>query len=223
MTPRRLFLRGGMFLAAASLAAAAAAQPSVNAEEARCFRSTENQVVQVTALNEPAGGSGRLYFRWREKDDWYWVPLEHDGTGRYWVVPPKPEKRNTEVWYYATLNDGAYKEVARSITRKVKVTSDCKVDLTPQEVGGSQNLTIGETVKDQEKKTVTGFLCDGIVTRINYQNIKRADETCRACVVAFWAFKDALIPLLTAGGVGGVTTIVVDRPPASPSGPGQER
>jgi hypothetical protein len=70
---------------------------------------------------------------------------------------------------------------------------------------------------------VMGFLCDGIVTRISFDNIKRADETCRACVVALWTVKDVLVPLLAAGGVGGVTTIVVDRPPSSPSGPPGQR
>jgi hypothetical protein len=208
------------FLTAALLLAAtrAGAQPSINAEQASCFKVSDNQVVNAAAANEPAGDQGRLYFRWTDHGPFYWVDLEHDGPGRYWAVPPKPDKHNQQVEYYATLLDAAGKELVRSDSRKVKVTGDCKVALNPKQFGVAQNLIVGETDDKQAKKGVLGFLCDGIVTRVNPQNIRRADDTCRTCAVAWFLAEPVLAPLLS-GALVGVTTIVIDKPEPSPSRP----
>jgi hypothetical protein len=205
-------------LLVAALPGGVYAQASITAEQASCFRAADNQVVHVSAANEPAGDSARLYFRWEDHGPFYWVDLEHDGPGRYWAVPPKPDKPNLQVEYYATLLDAQGREAARSVSRKVRVTADCKVELTPKQFGVAQNLTIGETDDKQARKRVMGFLCDGIVTRVSYQNIRRADETCRTCAVAWWQQKAVLGPLL-AGSLVGITTIVVDHPEPSPSRP----
>jgi hypothetical protein len=205
-------------LLAATVPAGLAAQASITAEQVSCFRAADNQVVHVTAGNEPAGDSARLYFRWEEHGPFYWVDLEHDGPGHYWAVPPKPDKPNLQVEYYAMLLDAQARQAARSESRKVKVTSDCHIELTPKQFGVAQNLTIGETDDKQARKKVLGFLCDGIVTRVNPQSIRRADETCRTCAVAWWLSKPVLVPLL-AGSAVGVTRIVVDTPEPSPSRP----
>jgi hypothetical protein len=203
---------------AAGGAAPLAAQ-SITVQPVSCFRFADNQVVRATTLGEPGGATTRLYFQWTEHPYYYWVDFEHDGPGRYWVTPPKPETRNKEIEFYGVLLDGAGRELARSQILKSKVTSDCQVKLTPQQLGAAQNLTIGETSSKQLHNRVNGFLCDGIVTRVNPENIKRADETCRTCVVAWWLRKELLIPVVGAAGLTGVTSVVSDQPEPSPSRP----
>jgi hypothetical protein len=198
------------------VSARAGAQSSITVEQAPCFRAGDNQVVHGAATGEAAGGKARLYFRWEERGDYYWVDTEHDGPGRFWAVPPKPEKRNLRVEYYGALLDAAGREIARSQSRKVEVKADCHVELTPQQRGFAQNLTVGETSAAQTKGEVMGFLCDGVVTRVNAQNVRRADDFCRTCVVAWWKKTEVLIPALAAGGV---TTVIVDEPEPSPTRP----
>ena len=211
-------MRARRFWTAALLFAAtrAFAQPSVTVEKATCFRVDENQVVHGTAAGEAPGSSARLYFRWGERGGYYWVEMEHEGAGRYWAIPPKPEKRNQAIQYYGALFDAAGHEVARSQMRMAEVKGDCHVELTPQQRGVAQNLTVGETTADQSRGGVMGFLCDGVVTRVNPNNIRRADDFCRTCVVAWWKKTEVLIPALAAGGV---TTIIVDQPEPSPTRP----
>jgi hypothetical protein len=214
-----LLIAGGSL----TLPLAAAAQPAISVEQLQCFRVGDNQVLHASTRGEPGGATSRLYFQWTEHPYYYWVDFEHDaaaGAGRYWVTPPKPESRNHMVEYYATLLDGSGRELARSALLKAKVTSDCQVKLNPQQLGAAQNLTIGETSTKQQKNRVNGFLCDGIVTRVNPDNVKRADETCRTCVVAWWQRKELLIPVAGAAGVGSITSIVLDKPEATSSRPG---
>ncbi|HEX5757961.1 MAG TPA: hypothetical protein VF121_02100 [Thermoanaerobaculia bacterium] len=205
-------------LAVAALLAAAAAhaQPTVEVEELRCLPAGRNGLVRATAANEPAGGSARLQFRWRDHGEIYWLDLEPGGGGRWWGVLPKPEKRNQEVEYSAALVDAGGAVVARSATRYVKVNGNCPVELSPRETGVAENLTVGESAPQQQGKTVMGFLCDGIVTRVNHAGIRRADETCRSCVIAWWARPSVLFP----AGVGGILIIDEDpEPEPSPSRP----
>ncbi|HTQ81471.1 MAG TPA: hypothetical protein VMM92_15840, partial [Thermoanaerobaculia bacterium] len=192
------------------------AQSSITVEQVPCFRVADNQVIRATANGEAAGGTARLYFRWEERGGYYWVAMEHDGLGRFWGIPPKPEKRNLQVEYYGTLLDSTGREIARSQMRKTEVKGDCHIELNPQQRGVAQNLTVGETSDAQSHGGVMGFLCDGVVTRINPKNIRRADDFCRTCVVAWWQRTDVLAPALAAGGV---TTVILDQPEPSPSRP----
>ena len=198
------------------LANQAQAQPSVTVEQVSCFRAADNQVVHGMSAAEAPGGSARLYFRWEERGGFYWVEMEHEGAGRYWAIPPKPEKRNPQVQYYGVLMDATGREIARSGLHKGEVKGDCHVELNPQQRGVAQNLTVGETTADQSHGGVMGFLCDGIVTRVSASNIRRGGDFCRTCVVAWWKRNEVLIPALAAGGV---TTIIVDQPEPSPSRP----
>jgi hypothetical protein len=214
MRARRYWI--AIFLLAATRAVAQPSVPSVNVEQAACFKAGDNQVVHGTAAGEAPGGTARLYFRWEDHGGFYWVAMEHDGPGRYWAVPPKPEKRNQDVVYYAALLDAAGREVARSQMRKSEVKPDCRVELTARQRGVAQNLTVGETSASQGHGEVMGFLCDGVVTRVSADDIRRADDFCRTCVIAWWKRADVLVPALAAGGV---TTVIVDRPEPSPSRP----
>ena len=90
------------------------------------------------------------------------------------------------------------------------------MDLSPKERGVAQNLTVGETSPKQQGKKVLAFLCDGVVTRINSAGVRRSDEVCRACVVAFWQRKAVLL-----APIAGITGVVVtdQDPEPSPSRP----
>lgn len=65
---------------------------------------------------------------------------------------------------------------------EVRQPSRCQVELTPEQRGEAENLVVGETAGWQAGEPVFHWLCDGVVTRIGDNNIKRADESCRACV-----------------------------------------
>jgi hypothetical protein len=195
--------------------ATAATAQSIAVEKASCIPVEENGLVRATLASTAPGLSPRLYFRWRAHEDFYWVNLEPESGGRFWAVPPKPEKRNEWVEYYAALVDPTGKVVARSESQLTPVTKDCKVQLDPREQGVAENLTVGETSPQQQGKRVLAFLCDGIVTRANYAGVRRSDEVCRACVIAWWQRKAVLIPAVLAAGGG-----IVDRSPEpSPSRP----
>jgi hypothetical protein len=213
-------MRAHSLLAAAVLFAAASPvlAQGISLGEPSCLPVERNVVVHASATGEAPGGSTRLYFRWKGHGDFYWVGMETAGGGRAWATPPKPRKQNDAVEEYAVLLDAAGREVARSETRTVPVTRDCRADLSPREHGFAENLTIGETAANQQNKDVMGFLCDGIVTRVNPAGIRRADETCRTCVVAWWQKNEVLVPLATVGGVTTVT-IIENRPEPSPSRP----
>jgi hypothetical protein len=175
----------------------------------------DNGLVRATATGVAPGLLPRLFFRWMEHEDFYWVALEAELGGRFWATPPKPERRNDHIEYYAALVDPTGKVVARSPSQTVPVTADCKPQLGPKERGVAENLTVGETSPKQQGKKVLAFLCDGVVTRVNYAGVRRADEVCRACVVAWWQRKAVLLPAVIAG--AGVTTVVAGHPEPEPS------
>jgi hypothetical protein len=221
------------FAAGLLLATVAVAQP-VSVEEIRCLPSERNAVIRATAT-VGAGQAARLYFRWdrddertdkndkRPKDErsrkaFYWVSMEPEPGNRFWVIPPKPERRNERVIYYAAVVDMNGVQVARTDEKRVPVRKDCEVSLTLKERGVAQNLTIGETVKEQQGAKVWGFLCDGIVTRVNHENIRRADEECRSCVVAWWRKNTLLLPPIIGTPIVGIITREGD-PEPSPSRP----
>jgi hypothetical protein len=95
--------------------------------------------------------------------------------------------------------------LAKSSVQGIFVRDDCRAQLTPKEEGFANNLVIGETAPWQGSEPVFHWLCDGIVTRIDHLDIKREDEFCRACVVAWWR-SPALLPLL------GSTSIIIANP-----------
>ena len=65
---------------------------------------------------------------------------------------------------------------------EVRSQSSCRVELTPEQLGEAANLVIGETAPWQIGEPVFHWMCEGVVTRIGENNVKRADETCRGCV-----------------------------------------
>lgn len=175
-------------------AAATAHAQSIAVEKTDCIPQEDNGVVKATVSGATSTQTPRLYFRWKDHEDFYWVEMEAEPGGRFWATPPKPEKRNEQVEIYAALVDAAGKVVARSESQIVKVTDNCNVRLTEKERGVAENLTVGETSPKQEGKKVMAFLCDGVVTRINSAGIRRSDAVCRACVIAWWQRVAAVAP-----------------------------
>ncbi len=207
--------RWGVAICLALLSTAAFAQaPTVKMVRAECVPEEDNGIIHATVHPEVGGATTRIYFRWDEHGAMYFVNMVATGGGKYWGIPPRPEHKNETIEYYAAVVDPSGKVLARSESALTPVTEDCRVEMTPQQFGAANNLTIGETVEPQEGRKVLGFLCDGIVTRINFQGIPRPDEICRGCVIPWWAMNDYILP--ATAGVGAVTTILID------DGPGDE-
>ncbi len=158
-------------------------------------------------------------------DEWWEVLKDRDwmeGHDREWLEDLLDDREHELAEYYVAVHDSAGQRLARSPMRLVDVldADDCEVELDLFEKGWSQNLTIGETHEEQYGERVYHWLCDGIVTRIDWNDVIRADEFCRACVVAL--LPDWALP--TAGALAGaaVLTQLVDEsdpPAASPSRP----
>ncbi len=209
-------MRTRILIAAGLLLAGAAHAQSVSVEKPSCIPMENNGLVRATASGVGPGQTLRLYFRWKGHEDFYWVEMEPEPNGRFWATPPRPERRNEQVEIYSAIVDSAGKVVARSETLVSQVTDDCRVPLGEKERGVAANLTIGETSPKQQGEKVMAFLCYGVVTRVNYQGIRRSDEVCRACVIAFWQRKPvALIPPLMGTGI----IVTTDDPEPSPARP----
>lgn len=114
------------------------------------------------------------------------------------------ELENEPAELYAAVVDASGRELARSPMTSTMVREDCRVSLTPEERGQASNLVIGETAPWQIGKKVFHWLCDGIVTRIDPDDVLRADDVCRACVVAL-VRPETLLPASAA--VIGITIL----------------
>lgn len=146
-----------------------------------------------------------------------WLAEMDDRTFQEWLE----ELENEPAEYYTAVHDYQGKTIARSKTRVVEVRDNCRVDMTPEQQGESENLTIGETAYWQRDEQIFHWLCDGIVTRVDPSNIKRGDGVCRACVIAWWKQGKVLIPSAAALTVltGGIIIDDKEPAPASPSRP----
>ncbi|HEY3570470.1 MAG TPA: hypothetical protein VGP73_21245 [Thermoanaerobaculia bacterium] len=207
-------LPAGLLLASLISGTGAAWGQTITVDKPSCMPAEDNGLVHATATGVAPGLIPRLYFRWMEHEDFYWIALEAEPGGHFWATPPKPERRNDHIEYYSALVDPTGKVVARSPMTTVPVTADCKAQLDSKQRGVAENLTVGETSPKQQGKKVLAFLCDGVVTRVNYAGLRRADEVCRACVVAWWQRKAVILPTIAATGV---TTIISNRPDPEPS------
>ncbi len=210
----RILIAGGLLMAG-TVAAGAQSPQAVTLEKTACIPREQNGVVRANLPPLTTGQSPRLYFRWRDHEDFYWVALEAEPGGRYWAIPPKPELRNEQVEVYSAVVDATGKVNARSEPQIIKVTNDCRVQLNEKERGVAENLTVGETSAKQQGQKVLGFLCDGVVTRINHAGVRRSDEVCRACVIAWWQRKAILIP----AAITGIGVVVTEPPEPSPARP----
>lgn len=147
-----------------------------------------------------------------------WFNEMDDETFENWLE----QLENEPSEYYYSVHDAQGKLIAKSKTKVVEVRENCRQDLTDMQRGEAENLTIGETSHWQRGEEVFHWLCDGIVTRLNPNGIKRPDEFCRACVIAWWKKPEILVPAAALVGVGG-GVLSFDNPtdiPISPVLPG---
>lgn len=158
-------------------------------------------------------------------DDWWAALQDRDwlqGHDRQWLADWLQGQQHEAVEYYVAVYDAQGRELGRSAHALVVVRDpqECPVSLSAAQRGWAQNLTVGETLAEQIGAPVFHWLCDGIVTRIDHRNVLRADEYCRACVVA-------LVPPWIPASAGAVAAGVIaaevieddDQPPATPSRP----
>jgi len=184
-------------------------------EVAECVPRNDNGLMRATVQNPPGGSETRLYFRWEDHGDFYYVIMDVLPDGTWWATPPKPKDKNKKIEYYVAVVDPTGLVVGRSDTVETDVTRDCSLELDDLQRGYAENLVIGETTEDQMDDEVLGFLCDGIVSRIGYNGILREDDRCRKCIVAWWRKPKVIIPAAVLLG-GGIT---VSQNEASPSRP----
>jgi len=107
--------------------------------------------------------------------------------------------------YFVAVVDPAGRLLGRSEMRSVEVRKDCRVNLTPQQEGFAKNLVIGETAGWQKGEEVFHWECTGVTTRKDPLNVLRADDRCRACVIAWW-------PVAATGGAVAMIGILNDDP-----------
>ena len=147
-----------------------------------------------------------------------WLTEMDDPTFQSWLE----QLENEPAEYYVSVHDANGRQLARSPTRVTEVRESCRPDLTEQERGEAENLTVGETAAWQRDEEVFHWLCPGIVSRIDPLNILRGDGVCRACVVAWWKKKQVLLATSAATVASSTVVILKDpEPPASPDAPGQ--
>lgn len=189
------------------LALPASAEPPIDATFPSCMPSKGNSVVKVSLKPDTGWAFVRVYFRAANQQGEYYMEMRAVGDGSFFAVLPKPESGVSTVEMYVLARDAAGTPVKTEPTL-VNVTGSCKVTLTPEEQSYAQNLVVGNTVADQEGKTVLGFLCDGIVSRIDLRGALRPDEECRKVMIAAAAGGNILIPALAVGAAGAGAVII---------------
>ena len=110
----------------------------------------------------------------------HWMNQLNDEQFQQWLENLEYEP----VEYYVAVVGPSAQVVAQTpmMVGEVKSQANCKVELTPEQLGEAANLVVGETAAWQVGEPVFHWLCDGVVTRIGENSVKRADENCRSCV-----------------------------------------
>ncbi|MDH3745860.1 MAG: hypothetical protein OES47_12240 [Acidobacteriota bacterium] len=179
-----------------------------------------------TELNASGGGAYWGVFpkpenrEQKDLDDKWWELLQDrdwmqiDNRNRDWLDDWMESQEWEGAEYYAAIVAHNGTEKARTKTHLVEVRDrdQCVVGLDRSQVGHTQNLTVGETSPTQLGREVFHWLCEGIVTRVDSENILRPDEFCRACIVAGW------MPVATGAGALVAGTTIDKREPQTVSG-----
>ncbi len=122
-------------------------------------------------------------------DDWWEILKDREwmaGHDREWLKEWLEKQEEEAAEYYVAVYDASGKLLARSETRLVEVwqPEDCPVTLDRRQAGWAGNLTVGETTAVQASRCLFHWLCDGVVTRIDWEGVLQPDDCCRACVIA---------------------------------------
>lgn len=114
-----------------------------------------------------------------KKEKRSWMEKLSDADFQRWLEAQSAEPAE----FFVAVYDVNGNRAASSEMRVVDVRPECRVSLTPQQQGMANNLTVGETGGWQKGMQPFHWECDGIVTRIDPVRVRRADETCRACII----------------------------------------
>jgi hypothetical protein len=201
--------------------AADAQQPQSQPTWPPCLAAGKNLPVSVTLAPPGSWASVRCYFRANAAGPFYFLEMRASGEGRFVAVLPKPEPGTRSVELYIAAKDAEGKEL-RTANVLVEPRTPCELSLDQEQERMGQTLVVGETSREQRSKPVVGFLCDGIISRITWENKLVADEVCRkAATKAAESRKKVLVPLVLAGAGGGAVAIIrhEEKKEASPSRP----
>jgi hypothetical protein len=182
-----------------------------------CVPTLANSVVTLSVVPETGWSSVRAYFRNAGSPDFYYLEMRSAGHGKYWAALPRPEVTTQVVEVQMAVRDAEGKET-RTPIQKLPVTASCNGGLTQEQTGFAQNLVVGETVVSQAGQVLSGFRCDGVISRINTRGDLKPDESCRRVLMAEAAAaadeenRRRIIPLIILGG-GGIALIRHKEPP----------
>jgi hypothetical protein len=177
-----------------------------------CIPVRGNSIVSLSVSPETGWSSVRTYFRKAGSPDFYYVEMRSAGQGRYWAALPRPEESTATVEVQMAVRDVEGKET-RAPLDKIPVTTSCGQTLTSEQNGYAQNLVVGETLPSQEGEVVSGFLCDGVISRIDSGGNLRPDEACRKALMAAAAQNRKIIIPLIILGAGGIVYVTHREPP----------
>ena len=191
-----------------SSSAAVAAPQALSPILPDCIPKRANAVISLITYPELTWSSVRTYFRKTGSADFYFVEMRGVGRGSFWAVLPRPEDATAAVDVIFAVKDAEGRET-RTPPMTIPVTTSCSATLTTEQTRYAQNLVVGETAKEQTGLSVLGFLCDGVISRINFAGRLRPDDACRSEMIAdAMGAGDqgkALAPLVLLG--GGATLI----------------
>ena len=219
-------LAGAIFTAGLLLATSLTAQPQepgdldvdlqleVNVRELACLPRAEMSVLYATI--DPPAEAVVLYafFRQEELEDYYYKTMHRESPDTFWAILPRPEHDNPSVEYYVTAEDLAGNVLGQSYLHVSPVLpeDECPVVFTPDQEEVRNRLRVGETTEEQEGETVWGFMCPGIIERIDVEGEVRRDEICDP-LIAWWTKREFLLGAgITGLGISGVI-IIDDRDP----------
>jgi hypothetical protein len=163
--------------------AALAAPPALSPLLPSCVPKRANSVVSLITNTEGTWASVRAYFRKTGTSDSYFVEMRNVGRGSYWAVLPRPEDATAAVDVFFAVMDVEGRET-RTPPMTIPVISPCSTTLTTEQARYAQNLVVGETAKFQGGLSVLGFLCDGVISRIDVAGKLRPDDACRSTLIA---------------------------------------
>lgn len=200
-------LGGMVVLLAASVVQAD--YPLIQFAAPSCVPADGNSLVEATITPSEGWSSVRAYFMREGRTELYFVEMRPAGNDRFWAVLPKPDDDTAAVNLRVAVRDGEGRET-RSPAAVVPVVRGCPVNLTDEQRAVARNLIVGETLAAQFGGGVLGFLCEGIVLRMNYRGELRPEDCCceKAALLAASKGRNALLPLVILGGIGGGTSIV---------------
>lgn len=194
---------------------AAAGAPTITTVPPSCVPAGGNALVEATITPTTGWSSVRVYFRRAGTSDFYFLEMRSAGNGKYWAVIPRPEQGTTSVDLQIAVRDADGKEF-RGPLQSAAVTTTCTPTLTSEQAKYAQNLVVGETMMGQRDASVFGFLCYGIISRIDAAGAIHSDDYCRKAVIAAAAGAPTTginpwVPVGILAGVGGSVAIINNR------------